>query len=183
MQSQSQTQQESSGQQSIRRPSSFEEEQRGEPDQTREPEGPHPEAASDEPPLQDRNTDEPPEADPAVPDTEPAAPNRASPVRGTETPSSPAKTTEGQGDDVIITGMGHSSPGHPVILDQHSAKEERAAREKGKLSTDLSSYAHLTAEELHSGFLNRLHSNRDYEAGLVNLMKERYEVFSSPFIS
>ena len=48
--------------------------------------------------------------------------------------------------------------------------------EKGKWSTDLSSYAHLSAEELHSGFVNRLHSNRDYEAGLVNLMKERYEV-------
>ena len=111
-----------------------------------------------------------------MPDTEPAAPNRASPVRGTD-------TTEGQGDDVIITGMGHSSPGHPVILAKHSAKEERAAMEKGKWSTDLSSYAHLSAEELHSGFLNRLHSNRDYEAGLVNLMKERYEVFSSPFIS
>lgn len=118
-----------------------------------------------------------------MPDTEPAAPNRASLVRGTDTPSSPAKTTEGQGDDVIITGKGHSSPGHPVILAQHSAKEERVSREKGKWSTDLSSYAHLSAEELHSGFLNRLHSNRDYEAGLVNLMKERYEVFSSPFIS
>ena len=104
-------------------------------------------------------------------------------MRDTETPSSPAKTTEGQGDDVIITGMGHSSPGHPVILAKHSAKEERAAMEKGKWSTDLSSSAHLIAQELHSGFLNRLHSNRDYEAGLVNLMKERYEVFSSPFLS
>ena len=94
----------------------FGEEQIGEPDQTREPEGPHPEATFDEPPLQDQNIGEQPEVDPAVPDTEPAAPNQASPVRGTDTPSSPAKTTEGQGDDVIITGMGHSSPGHPVIL-------------------------------------------------------------------
>ena len=67
-----------------------------------------------------------------MPPTEPAAPNRASPVRGTDTPPSPAKTTEGQGDDVIITGMGHSSPGHPVILARHSAKEERVAKEKGK---------------------------------------------------
>ena len=102
-------------------------------------------------------------------DTEPAAPNRASPVKGTD-------TTDGQGDDVIITGMSHSSPGHPVILAQHSAKEEQIARDKGKWSSDLSNYAHLNADELHSGFLNRLHSNRDYEAGLVNLMKERYEV-------
>ena len=104
-------------------------------------------------------------------------------MRGTDTLSSPTKTTEGQGDDVIITGMGHSSPGHPVILAQHSAKEERVAREKCKWSTDLSSYAHLSAEELHSGFLNHLGSNHDYEAGLVNPMKEHYEVFSSPFIS
>ena len=118
-----------------------------------------------------------------MPNTEPAAPNRASPVRGTDTPSSPANTIKGQGDDVIITGMGHSSPSHPVILAQHSAKEECVAREKGKWNTDLSSYAHLSVEELHSGFLNRLHSNCDYEAGLVNLMKECYEVFSSPFIS
>ena len=104
-------------------------------------------------------------------------------MRDAETPLSPAKNTEGQGDDVIITGMGHNSPGHPIILAQHSGKEEQAAREKGKRSSDLSNYAHLSAEELHSGFLNRLHSNRDYEAGLVNLMKERYEVLSSPFTS
>ena len=103
-------------------------------------------------------------------------------MRNANTPLSPAKHTKGQGDDVIITGMGHSSPGHPVILAQHSAKEKQAAREKGKWSSDLSSYAHLNTEELHSGFLNRLHSNRDYEAGLVNLIKERYEVNSSPFV-
>ena len=157
-------------------------EPRGEPEQTREPESPHPEAASDNPPLEGQNTDEPADADPAAPDAEPAEPNRASPVKDAEIPISSTKNPEGQGDDVIITGMGPRSPGHPVILAQHSAKEEQAAREKGKWSSDLSSYAHLNADELHSGFLNRLHSNRDYEAGLVNLMKERYEVNSSPFV-
>ena len=99
-------------------------------------------------------------------------------MRNTETPLSPTKHTEGQGDDVIITGIGHSSPGHPVILAQHSAKEEQIARDKGKWSSDLSNYAHLNADELHSGFLNRLYTSRDYEAGLVNMMKERYEVTS-----
>ena len=103
-------------------------------------------------------------------------------MKDAEIPISSTKNPEGQGDDVIITRMGHSSPGHPVILAQHSAKEEQAAREKGKWSSDLSSYAHLNADELHSGFLNRLHSNRDCETGLVNLMKERYEVNSSPFV-
>ena len=159
-----------------------EEEPRGEPKQTCEPENPHPEAASDNPPLEGQNTDEPADDDPATPDAEPTEPNRASPVKDAEIPISSTKNPEGQGDDVIITRMGHSSPGHPVILAQHSAKEEQAAREKGKWSSDLSSYAHLNADELHSGLLNRLHSNWDYKAGLVNLMKERYEVNSSPFV-
>ena len=167
---------------SLEDPVAEEEEPRGEPEQTCEPEGPHPEATSDNPPLEGQNTDEPADADPAAPDAEPAEPNRASPVKDAEIPISSTKNSEGQGDDVIITGMGHSSPGHPVILAQHSAKEEQAAREKGKWSSDLSNYAHLNADEIHSGFLNRLHSNRDYEAGLVNLMKERYEVNSSPFV-
>ena len=164
-------------------PVAEEEEPRGEPEQTCELEGPHPEATSDDPPLEGQNTDEPTDAEPAVPDAEPAKPNRASPVKDAEIPISPTKNPEGQGDDVIITGIGHSSPGHPVVLAQHSAKEEQAAREKGKWSSDLASYAHLNTEELHCGFLNRLHANRDYEAGLVNLMKERYEVFSSSFVS
>ena len=116
------------------------------PEQAMEPEGPNPEATFDEPPPQDHNIDEQPEVDTIVPDPKPADPIRASPVRATDTPPSPVKTTGGQGDDVIITSMGHSSPGHPVILAKHSAKEERAAMEKGKWSTDLSSYAHLSAE-------------------------------------
>ena len=101
-------------------------------------------------------------------------------MKDTEIPSSFAQNPEGQGDDIIITGAGHSSPSHPVILAQHSAKEEQIARDKGKWSSDLSNYAHLNADELHSSFLNRHHSNWEYEAGLVNLMKERYEVNSSP---
>ena len=160
-----------------------EEEPRGEPEKTSEPEGPHPEATSDDPPLEGQNTDKPTGTEPAAPDAEPVEPNRASPVKDPEIPILSTKNPEGQGDNVIITGIGHSSPGHPVVLAQHSAKEEQAAREKGKWSSDLASYAHLNAKELHSGFLNRLHANRDYEAGLVNLMKERYEVFSSSFVS
>ena len=73
---------------------------------------------------------------------------------------------------IFWSGRGGSSKVAPVILAQHSAKEERAAREKGKWSTNLSSYAHLSAEELHSGFSNRLHSNRDYEAGAFGCYTE-----------
>ena len=104
----------------------------------------------------------------------------SSPVKATDIPSTPKKAAGDKEDEVIITGVGHTSPGHHVVLAKHSAKEERAAMEKGKWSTDLSSYSHLNTQELHSGFLNRLYSNRDYEAGLVNLMKEQYEVSTNP---
>ena len=91
-------------------------------------------------------------------------------------PPTPVKAADDKEDDVMITGFGHTSPGNPVALSKHSAKDELSAMGKGKWSTDLSSYAHLNAQDIHSGFLNRLYTSRDYEAGLVNLMKERYEV-------
>ena len=132
-------------------------EQTVEPELAMEPEGPHLEATFDEPPPQDHNLDEKPEVDIAAPDAELAYPNRAddrssSPVRATETPSTPKKATRDKEGEVIITGIGHTSPGHPVILAKHSAEEERAGMEKGKWSTELSRYAHLSAQELHSGF-------------------------------
>ena len=96
-----------------------------------------------------------------------------SPVRDTFNPPSLSK---GGDDDVVITGTGHTIPGNPVALSKHTAKEEFAAMGKGKGKIDLPSSVNLSAEELHSGFLNRLYTSRDYEAGLVNLMKERYEV-------
>ena len=96
-----------------------------------------------------------------------------SPARDTVNPPTPSK---GGDDDVVIIGHGFTAPGNPVILSKHTAKEEFAAMGKGKGKTDLSSFVNLSAEELHSGFLNRLFTSRDYEAGLVNLMKELYEV-------
>ena len=100
----------------------------------------------------------------------------SSPVRAAHKPSSPVKAADDKEDDVMITGFGHTTPGNPVALLKHSAKEEAFVLNKGKWNTDLSSYAHLNAQDIHSGFLNRLYTSRDYEAGLVNLMKERYEV-------
>mgnify|MGYP005813978909 CR=1 FL=1 len=67
-------------------------------------------------------------------------------------------------------------PGNPIALSKHNAKEEFSAMDKGKWKANLSSYAHLNAQDIHSGFLNRLYTSRAYEAGLVGLMKERYEV-------
>ena len=81
-------------------------------------------------------------------------------------------------DDIMITCTGHTALGNPVALSKHTAKDELSAIGKGKWNADLSNYAHLNAQDLHSGFLNRLYNSRDYEAGLVNMMKERYEVTS-----
>ena len=81
-------------------------------------------------------------------------------------------------DEVVITGTGHTEPSNPVALSKHSAKEELAAFGKGKWNADLTAYAALNAQDIHSGYLNRLYTSRDYEAGLVNMMKDKYEVTS-----
>ena len=100
----------------------------------------------------------------------------ASPAIAADKPPSPLKAADDNADDIMVTGVGHTTPSNPIALSKHSAKEELSAMDKGKWKTDLSSYAHLNAQDLHSGFLNRLYTSRDYEAGLVNMMKERYEV-------
>ena len=89
-------------------------------------------------------------------------------------PPSPAKIAD---DDVVVTGTGFTSPDNPIALLKHSAKEELFAMDKGKWKTDLSSYAHLSAQDIHSGYLN---TSRDYEASLVGLVKKRYEVNITP---
>jgi hypothetical protein len=121
------------------------------------------EATVDEPPLEEHNiTIDHMDVDPA-----------------TTKPPSPIKPTEEKADDVIITGLGYTVPGNPTVLSKHSAKEEISVADKGKWSVNLESYAHYSAQEIHSGYLNRLHTSRAFEAGLVNLMKERFEVNAS----
>ena len=111
-------------------------------------------------------------ADTPSPTNKPPSPatKAPSPVQNIDS-SSPAKD-----DDVVVTSTAYNAPGNPVVLSKHTAKDEFAAMNKGKGKTDLSAYTDLTAQDLHSGFLNRLYTSRDFEAGLVNLMKERYEV-------
>ena len=99
-----------------------------------------------------------------------------SPVKDTDKPPTPVKAVDDQDDDIMITGTGHTTPGNPVALSKHTAKDDLSAIGKGKWNADLSSFANLNVQDIHSGFLNRLYTSRDYEASLVNLMKERYEV-------
>ena len=51
-----------------------------------------------------------------------------SPAKGVDDPPSPAK---GVDDDVVIMGTGHTSPGHPIALSKHSAKEEKNCSGQG----------------------------------------------------
>jgi hypothetical protein len=62
------------------------------------------------------------------------------------------------------------------VLAKHTAKEEAPLLEKDKTKLDLQSYVEFSAGELHVGYLSRLHTRRDMEAGLVNMMKQKYEV-------
>ena len=98
------------------------------------------------------------------------------PTGHADKPTSPVKTADDKTDDVVVTGFGYTTLGNPIVLPNHNTKEEISAVDKGKWEADLESYAHLSAQDIHSGFLNRLYTSRDYEAGLLNMMKDRYEV-------
>ena len=117
----------------------------------------------DEPKIQvDTSTDATPPnqtADPPSHGTKPPSPaaKAPSPTKENINPSSPAKD-----DDVVVTGTTYTAPGNPVVLSKHTAKDEFAFMNKGKSKTDLSDYADLSAQDLHSGFLNRLFTSRDY---------------------
>ena len=100
------------------------------------------------------------------------------PAKSTEKPTAPVQTGGTKDDEVVITGTGHAEPSNPVALSKHSAKEEFAAFGKGTWNTDLTAYSALNAQDIHSGYLNRLYTSRDYEAGLVNMIKDKYEVTS-----
>ena len=120
---------------------------------------------------------------------EPASPVRVSPPRASPAPVSPVPTavpllpTAASSADVEVAGLGFTAPTEPVTLARHTAKEEKFQQDKGKWSSDLSSYAQLSAQELHSGYLDRLFSSPDYEVGLVNMMKDKYEVIFFSFTS
>jgi hypothetical protein len=83
---------------------------------------------------------------------------------------------EKDSDDVTITRTAYTAPGASTVLAKHGTKEESPSLDKGKAKLDLESYAALSASDIHAVYLNRLHTSRDLEAGLVNLMKECYEV-------
>ena len=129
------------------------------PEQTPEQSNPNTEAILDDPPPEEHPiTMEPMNIDPE---------NAKRP-----SPAQPAQETKG----IKVTSMAFTALGNPTILSKHSAKEEFSVVDKGKWKLDLESYAQFNAQELHAGYLNRLHTSRDFEAGFLNLMKDCFEV-------
>ena len=90
----------------------------------------------------------------------------------------PSQTGESKDDDVVITGVGRSEPGNPATLTRHTIKEDSSSLNKGKWDVELEAYAALNAQDLHSGYLNRLYTSRDCEVGLVKMMRDKFEVNS-----
>src|SRR4051812_2367417 len=95
-----------------------------------------------------------------------------------EQPAGLVQANDPKDDEVVITGEGRTEPGNPVALAKHTAKEEMTALNKGKWDVDLATYSALSAQDIHSGYLNRLYTSRDYEANLVKMMKDKFEVIS-----
>ena len=109
-----------------------------EPERTPDPEGTNTDAMLNDPPAPDHDffveqvevdatghTDKP--ASPVPTDDKPSSPAKAA-----DESSTPVKAAGDKEDDIIITGVGHTTPGNPITLSKHSAKEEFSAMDKGK---------------------------------------------------
>ena len=123
------------------------------PEKTPEAIDPEADTVTDNPEPQATDTlVEPVENNPPSQSADPLSPTVDPPSLAKEydKPPSHAKTTD---DDVVVTGLGFSSPGRPVALSKHSAKEEISAMDKGKWKSELSNYTNLSAQDLHYGFL------------------------------
>ena len=154
-----------------------------EPGKTPDLEAAIPEDIPNDPPQRDDDliAEERP-IDTSSPVNQPTSPIRieksTNSTKPTDKPTAPVQTGDAKDDEVVITGIGRTEPGNPVALSKHTAKEEFAVFGKGKWNVDLATYAALNAQDIHSGYLNRLYTSRDYEAGLVNMMKDKYEVLN-----
>ena len=144
-----------------------------------------PEDIPNDPPLQDDAITDKRPIDTSVLVDQPANSVRIdgsrSPSKPADKPTVPTQTGESKDDDVVITGVGRFEPGNPIALAKHTVKEDFSSMNKGKWDVDLETYAALNARDLHSGYLNRLYTSCDCEAGMVNMMRDKFEVTSLCF--
>ena len=86
--------------------------------------------------------------------------------------SSPAQPADDP--DVVITRTEFVEPGRPTVLAKHSAKEELLECRRAKL--DITDYAHLSIEDIVSGYVNQVHNSRDLEIDMVKQIQQKSEV-------
>ena len=93
-----------------------------EPEKTPDPE--NADAILDDPPPQDHDfVADQVEVDPMGQSDEPTNPVRNTDKPAADKPSTPVKAADGEEDDIMITGIGHTTPGNPVALSKHTAKD------------------------------------------------------------
>ena len=111
---------------------------------------------------------------PAVPSPDAtAAPTVEQAMEGSDNPEIPSPAHPDD-PDVEITRIEFVEPGRPTVLAKCSAKEELLERRRAKL--DITDYAHLSIEDIVSGYVNQVHNSRDQEIDMVKQIQQKSEV-------
>mgnify|MGYP005844408183 FL=1 len=111
---------------------------------------------------------------PAVPSPDAtAAPTVEQAMEGSENPEIPSPAHPDD-PDVEVTRIEFVEPGQPTVLAKCSAKEELLERHRAKLN--ITDYAHLSIEDIVSGYVNQVHNSRDLEIDMVKQIQQKSEV-------
>ena len=78
----------------------------------------------------------------------------------------------------MITGVGRFEPGNPVTLTKHTIKEDFSTLNKEKWDVELETYAALSAQDLHSGYLNRLYTSFIVATGIQTVLEARVNILN-----
>ena len=62
------------------------------------------------------------------------------------------------------------------VLIKFTSKDEPPVSRKGKARLELPNFEDLSLDELHEGYLTRLSTSHNMEAGMVRMMKKKFEV-------
>ena len=81
-------------------------------------------------------------------------------MQGSDNPEIPSPAHPDD-PDVVITRTEFVEPGRPTVLARCSAKEELLERRRARL--DITDYAHLSIEDIVSGYVNQVHNSRVVE--------------------
>ena len=113
---------------------------------------------------------EPPSA--LAPETA-TAPSDEQVMEGSDNPEIPSPAHPDD-PDFEITRIEFVEPGRPTVLAKCSAKEELLERRRPKLN--ITDYAHLSIEDIVSGYVNQVHNSRDLEIDMVKQIQQKSEV-------